>query len=162
MKILKFGGTSVANQHCIKNIIDIVNNENQCVVVVSAISGVTNLLTTCMKKAEEGNLEFKSEIEQIFSKHIDIVNQFISKKSDSKLVVFIKNELNKVKKLLEGISVVTEITQNIYSKIIVTGEILSSKLMNEIFINKKINSRLIKGCDLIYINGNGQNHLINC
>ena len=48
MKILKFGGTSIANQFCINNIIDIVKNENKCVVVVSAISGVTNLLSTCI------------------------------------------------------------------------------------------------------------------
>lgn len=161
MKILKFGGTSIANQFCINNIIDIVNKENKCVVVVSAISGVTNLLSTCMNKAKEGNLEFKSEINDIFKKHIDIINQFFIKKSEGELIVFIKNELNKAEKLLEGISLVREITPNLYSKIIVTGEILSSKLMNEIFINEKLNSRLIDGDNLIYINGDNQNHLIN-
>ena len=40
MKILKFGGTSIANELCINNIIDIVKNEKKCVVVVSAISQV--------------------------------------------------------------------------------------------------------------------------
>ena len=62
MKILKFGGTSIANQLCINNIIDIVKNETKCVVVVSAISGVTNLLNNCMNKAKEGDLKFKLEI----------------------------------------------------------------------------------------------------
>ena len=33
--------------------------------------------------------------------------------------------------------------------------------MNEIFINEKLNSRLIDGNDLIYVNGDNQNHLIN-
>ena len=161
MKVLKFGGTSIANEFSIRNIIDIVKNEKKCVVVVSAISGVTNLLNSCMNKAKEGNLEFKSEIEEVLGKHIDIINQFFVNKSGDELILFMKKELNKVEKLLEGISLVREITPNIYSKIIVIGEILSSKLINEIFIIEKLNSRLIDGHDLIYINGNNQSHLIN-
>ena len=161
MKILKFGGTSIANQLCINNIIDIVKNETKCVVVVSAISGVTNLLNNCMNKAKEGDLKFKLEIDEIFIKHLDIINLFISKKSEGELITFIKNELSKAEKLLRGISLVKEITPNIYSKIIVTGEILSSKLINEIFISEKLNSRLVDGNDLIYISGDFQNHLID-
>ena len=161
MKILKFGGTSIANQLCINNIIDIVKNETKCVVVVSAISGVTNLLNNCMNKAKEGDLKFKLEIDEIFIKHLDIINLFISKKSEGELITFIKNELSKAEKLLRGISLVKEITPNIYSKIIVTGEILSSKLINEIFISEKLNSRLVDGNDLIYISGDIQNHLID-
>jgi aspartokinase/homoserine dehydrogenase 1 len=161
MKILKFGGTSIANQSCINNVIDIVKNETNCVVVVSAISGVTNLLITCMSKAKDGDLKFKLEIDDIFKKHIDIINQFNSKNDEHELVFFIKKEINKVEKLLKGISLVKEVTPKIYSKIIVTGEVLSSKLINEIFNKKKLNSRLIDGNDLIYINGSNHNHLIN-
>ena len=161
MKVLKFGGTSISNQVCINNIIDIVKNETECVVVVSAISGVTNLLTTCMNNAKEGNLKFKTEIDEIFEKHLDIIRVFISNKSEDELINFIRNKLKKVEKLLKGISLVKEITPNIYSKIIVCGEILSSKLIQEIFINKKLNSRLINGDDLIYTYGDTQNQLID-
>ena len=161
MKILKFGGTSIANQLCINNIIDIVKNETKCVVVVSAISGVTNLLNNCMNKAKEGDLKFKLEIDEIFIKHLDIINLFIPKKREEEIITFTRNELSKAEKLLRGISLVKEITPNIYSKIIVTGEKLSSKLINEIFNNNKLNSRLVEGEDLIYINGNNQNHLVD-
>ena len=97
MKILKFGGTSIANQLCISNIIDIVKNESKCVVVVSAVSGVTNLLETCMNKAKVGDLKFKSEIDDIFKKHIGIINQFISKKDRSELIYSLKRNLVKRK-----------------------------------------------------------------
>ena len=161
MKILKFGGTSIANQLCINNIIDVIKNESESVVVVSAVSGVTNLLVTCMKKAKEGNLNFKLELNKIYKKHLEIINLFISKKNEGELIVFIKSELSKAEKLFRGISLVKEITPNIYSKIIVTGEILSSKLINEIFINKNLNSRLADGKDLIYVTGDNQNLLID-
>ncbi len=161
MKILKFGGTSIANQLCISNIIDIVKNESKCVVVVSAVSGVTNLLETCMKKAKVGDLKFKSEIDDIFKKHIGIINQFISKKDRSELISFIKKELGKTENLLKGISLVKEITPNIYSKIIVVGEVLSSKLIHEIFKTVNLNTRLINGDDLIYVKGDYLNHLVD-
>ena len=47
MKILKFGGTSVANAKVIKNTLSIINNkarEETIAVVVSAFSGVTNTI----------------------------------------------------------------------------------------------------------------------
>ena len=93
MKILKFGGTSIANQLCISKTIDIVKNESKCVVVVSAVSGVTNLLETCMNKAKVGDLKFKSEIDDIFKKHLVIINKFISKEERSELTLFIKRNL---------------------------------------------------------------------
>jgi aspartokinase/homoserine dehydrogenase 1 len=47
MKVLKFGGTSVANAQNIKLVLDIVQNQakqDQLIVVVSALSKVTDLL----------------------------------------------------------------------------------------------------------------------
>ena len=80
MKILKFGGTSIGDDFCINNIIDIVKNETKCVVVVSAISDVTNLLNNCIIKCVEGNSKIKSEIDEISKKHTHIIAQFIPKK----------------------------------------------------------------------------------
>lgn len=161
MKILKFGGTSIASQLGINNITDIVKAEGRCIVVVSAISGVTNLLNSSMNKAKEGDLKFQLEINEIFDKHAEIIEQFISKKNQNELIVFIKNKLQLVNKLLKGISLVKEITPKIYSKIIVTGEIISSKIINEIFNNEKLNSRLINGDDLIYINDDNHSPQVN-
>ena len=55
MKILKFGGTSVANAKNINLILSIVkktaDTSTKLVVVVSAFSGVTDLLILAAKKA---------------------------------------------------------------------------------------------------------------
>ena len=54
MIILKFGGTSVSNQKCLKTIANIVKKEKsrEPVVVVSAISGVTDLLLLLINAKE--------------------------------------------------------------------------------------------------------------
>ncbi|HEY2121218.1 MAG TPA: aspartate kinase [Candidatus Acidoferrum sp.] len=59
LRIMKFGGTSVGDASCIEQVITIIRKfslENDLVVVVSAMSGVTNKLIEAATKAESGNL----------------------------------------------------------------------------------------------------------
>ena len=50
MKILKFGGTSIADANCIKKVVNIINDSSVKLVVFSAVSGVTNLLSDFIKQ----------------------------------------------------------------------------------------------------------------
>ena len=51
MKILKFGGTSVANPEGLTRVIEIIKkNTEQLIIVVSAFGGVTNLLIEMAEK----------------------------------------------------------------------------------------------------------------
>ena len=53
LQVMKFGGTSVGDAACIARTAQIIATaakKNQCVVVVSAMSGVTNRLMTRPKK----------------------------------------------------------------------------------------------------------------
>ena len=56
--VMKFGGTSVANLSRIKNIVNLINEKvqiksNKVIVVVSAMSGVTNNLVDQYKKIKK-------------------------------------------------------------------------------------------------------------
>ena len=55
MKVLKFGGTSVANAENIKKVTEIVANTDadKAVVVVSALGGVTDLLLNALDLASK-------------------------------------------------------------------------------------------------------------
>ena len=71
MKVLKFGGTSVANAQNIKLVLTIVTQKakkEKLVVVVSALSKVTDLLLAASQKAasnDESYKEIVAEIEKI-------------------------------------------------------------------------------------------------
>ena len=61
MKVLKFGGTSVANAQNIKLVLEIVNQKSktdQLVVVVSALSKVTDLLQSAAAKVAASDESF--------------------------------------------------------------------------------------------------------
>ncbi len=62
MKVLKFGGTSVANAQNIKLVLEIVNQkskQDKLVVVVSALSKVTDLLQLAASKAASNDESFQ-------------------------------------------------------------------------------------------------------
>ena len=62
MIVLKFGGTSVANAQNINKTLDIVaqkSKENKLAVVVSAFSGVTDLLILAGKTASDKDKAYK-------------------------------------------------------------------------------------------------------
>ena len=59
LQIMKFGGTSVGDASCIRRVAEIVRNaahESDLVVVVSAMSGVTNKLIEAAARSEAGDL----------------------------------------------------------------------------------------------------------
>jgi aspartokinase/homoserine dehydrogenase 1 len=70
MKVLKFGGTSVANAQNIKLVLDSSNQakQDQLIVVVSALSKVTDLLhlASLAASTDESYKEIVADIEKTF------------------------------------------------------------------------------------------------
>ena len=81
MKILKFGGTSVANANNIRLVLSIVEktaaSSTKLVVVVSAFSGVTDLLLLAASKAASKDVTFNDVVSQIENKHKEAIEELI-------------------------------------------------------------------------------------
>ena len=81
LHVMKFGGTSVADATCIKRVVDIVQAavlESDMVVVVSAMSGVTNELVEAAGQSEAGNRERVAAIfEELKVRHEAAANTLI-------------------------------------------------------------------------------------
>ncbi len=76
MKVLKFGGSSVANAESIEKTVEIVKSEIQkdsCVVVLSAMQGTTDALIEVGKAAENGDESFREKIRAIAEKHFKAI-----------------------------------------------------------------------------------------
>ena len=80
MIVLKFGGTSVANAQNIQLALNIVSDKvkiEKLAVVVSALSGVTDMLLMASKNAAAKDEMYKTSIEEIKQKHehrTDLIN----------------------------------------------------------------------------------------
>jgi aspartokinase/homoserine dehydrogenase 1 len=73
LHVIKFGGTSVGDAHCIARVMEIIRStsrESDLVVVVSAMSGVTNKLVSAALQSEAGNYPAAASIlEELRSQH---------------------------------------------------------------------------------------------
>jgi aspartokinase/homoserine dehydrogenase 1 len=77
MKVLKFGGSSVADPMRIRSVAQIVLSaakRDRVVVVVSAFQGVTNQLLHCAHIAEKGDAGYQRVYDQIAHKHRESID----------------------------------------------------------------------------------------
>ena len=133
MKVIKFGGTSVANPDSLSLVIDIIKNSDQRqLVVVSALSGITDLLSKMAKRAcnsKENHKEFLNIIEQ---RHKTLIDNFIPVAKQSEIKSFLKARINELEEILDSLFKLNELTPKSNSKILSFGEVLSSNIIFKI------------------------------
>ena len=81
MKVLKFGGTSVGSSQSLANVKKISESQDSSViVVVSALSGVTDSLLEVSRRAELSDPALKDLFAKIKSHHYDLVDELFPDK----------------------------------------------------------------------------------
>ncbi len=123
MIVMKFGGTSQANPERIKNCAQIVLDriDQKPLVVVSAISGITDELIGAARSALSGEVE--APFRSIRTRHLEILEEL------SLPMKLISGELQRLHELLSGISLVKELTLRTLDFVLSFGEMMSSKIL---------------------------------
>lgn len=164
MVVLKFGGTSVANAQNIKLAIQIIENKvknNQLIVVVSALSGVTDMLINTSNKAASKDESYKKNLEEIKQKHIETISNLISIKNQKALFETIEAEIEHLKTLFDGCYLLGELSPRTSDAIVSYGEILSSKIIS-IAVKEKVEETIFKDSrELLKTNSNFGKATIN-
>jgi aspartate kinase len=131
---MKFGGTSVGSTERFADVAKLVKNTwakgETPVVVLSAMSGVTNGLIACAQLAEKGELqEALHKFEDIRKRHASVIKELFSKQKHSEsaweeLHPFFAN----MEILLQGVGYLKELSPRSLDAISGLGELLSSKI----------------------------------
>ena len=77
---MKFGGTSVGSVNSIlnlKSIVETAAKQENVIVVVSALGGITDKLIKTAEMAVNGNEAFKEEFQQIVARHHELIYSII-------------------------------------------------------------------------------------
>ena len=156
MQVLKFGGSSVANAENISRVAKIVATaiqKDNTIVVVSALSGVTDLLLQSAVLAAEGSEEaYKGKINIIQQKHFDAVKQLIPVASQSQLLSLVKRSVNEIEDICNGIFLLREVTPRTKDRLASYGEWLSSQIIASKMQNDGIAIQWKDARDLIITN----------
>ncbi|MCG9792372.1 bifunctional aspartate kinase/homoserine dehydrogenase I [Flavobacterium algicola] len=157
MKVLKFGGTSVADAQNIKLVLDIVANkatQDKLVVVVSALSKITDLLHLAATTAAANDDNYKNIIAEIEKKHLDTLKNLIPVSQQSGLLSHIKRIINHLETLLDGCYLLGELSTRTLDTILSFGELLSSYIIAEALKQTSPNSSYKDSRELIKTNNN--------
>lgn len=137
MKLLKFGGTSLANAEkflCVANIIEKNQNNGQVAIVLSAPATITNHLVNIIEKNIKINqiLEKIKLAENIFIEIIKNIKKIQSYFLYTDTKENIETEFNELKKIIYNFESFKKYPQNIQAIIMSRGEILSIGIMKNI------------------------------
>jgi len=152
MRVLKFGGTSVKNAKSIKEVIAIIKKNNNQIIVVSALSGITNLLIKTAKKAEAQN-DYLPILKKIKNRHLKVANNL---KLDINSVL--ETKFNTLSEILRGVYLIGELTNKTLAKITSFGEDLSSLILHHSLLKEQISSHLLYANKIIKTKGDSFLH----
>ena len=148
MKVLKFGGTSVANSKNIEKVLNIVANssaEQNVIVVVSAFGKTTNALIKGATLAAQKNEEYLKVLKELENHHFKVVKELIPTKHQTPVNSRVKQLFNQLETIYEGCFLLRELSPKTLAKVSSFGELLSSyiiaKAANEKFATVYKDSR---------------------
>ena len=131
MKILKFGGSSVATPERIKNIAAILQGykHEQFGVVFSAFGGVTDDLLGAAKASTDGHSDYLTRFEKIAARHRQAVTELLGVETEPQ-VEFMLQELHN---LLNGLYLLRELSNRSLDLAGSFGERLSTYIISKYF-----------------------------
>lgn len=163
MKILKFGGTSVGSVESIKAVLAIVKESFEAgekpLVVLSAMSGITNLLTKMAEDASEGK-SFIEDLKLLEEKHFEVVKKLIAVKFQNPVLTRLKLLVNELEDLLQGVAALKELSNQSKDLIISYGERCSNYLVAKIMEQEVPEAEYINASHYVKTDSNfGNAHL---
>ena len=129
LKVMKFGGSSVATPERIRTVARIVLTEaraSRVVLVVSAFGGVTNQLLECARLAERGAKEFERLFETIAGRHRAACTALIRGKDRRTTAAAVEQMLAELHEVLHGVSLLRHAPPRALDIIASFGERLSA------------------------------------
>jgi len=144
--VMKFGGTSVEDPAAIERTAAIVAGrvaqDNQAVVVVSAMAKVTDQLLRAAAAASVGDRTGALAISsRLRSRHRDTAAALVQNPADiAALIDFVDQKFDQLDEVLRGLAAILELTPRISDLIVSFGERISSRIVAQAFRERSIDA----------------------
>ena len=132
MRILKFGGSSLATPERIRQAGQIVfrtADEEDIIVVVSAFQGITNQLLACARLAEKGDCEWETVWQKIVGRHRSAVRALTSRNRVAGLGARTESLFHDLHDALHGVQLLNHAPPRALDLIASFGERLSAQIV---------------------------------
>lgn len=164
MKVLKFGGSSVANAANMQKVIDIViqtAQTGQVVLVVSAMGGVTDALLEIGRQAAIGEDDYKTGLKLLEQKHLDAVRSLLPIQQQSATLSQVKQQFNTLEGICDGVYLLQELSSRTKDRMVSFGELLSSLILTAKFQSLDAHACWVDARELVTTNSNFGNATVD-
>jgi aspartokinase/homoserine dehydrogenase 1 len=154
LRVMKFGGTSVGDATCIGRVVQIVKDasrESSVVIVVSAMSGVTNHLIEAAGRAEAGERDsFNAIFVDLRKQHeAALVRLIRDPQRRGQIGGCLEKIFEEGERLCEGTALLRELTPRTLDLISSLGERLSAPLVAGALVELGVRSEPVEATELI-------------
>ncbi len=147
----KFGGTSVANAQRIRAVADILlARKEQQVVVVSAMSGVTDALINLVKAASSRGTDWETDLQKLADRHRDAAVELLGPQAGP-IVARFEGEFSGLKALLQAQALVGSVSNDLLELISGLGEVWSSLMLDAALRQKAAASEWLDAREVLVV-----------
>jgi len=134
---MKFGGTSVADPAAVNRLIGIVRRQRESgrpnapapVVVVSALSGVTDALIAVTRQAEDGDAAgAAASLQALRERHVGVATA-VTSEQQSALLADLGHEFDELVGLVHALAVLRDVSPRSLDAVLAVGELVSSRIV---------------------------------
>jgi aspartate kinase len=160
---IKFGGTSVGNTEALRQAADIVlelaQGWDRLVVVVSAMSGVTDALTKGALAAESGDdRSYRAIVTDLRARHYRVVDELLPQDGErTQLLTTVDEYLDEFDAFCRSIHVLGEVTARAMDAVTSLGERINARVLAALLRQRGITSQAVDATELIVTDDTFQN-----
>lgn len=133
MKVLKFGGTSVGTPQSMRSVRQIVEQaarEEEVIVVVSALGGITDKLLRTADMAFRGDSAYKRVLDEIIERHETMVREIMPQGGRREtLWAVVSQLLEELRSIYHGVFLIRDLSERTRAGIVSYGERISSRIV---------------------------------
>ncbi|WP_040432972.1 bifunctional aspartate kinase/homoserine dehydrogenase I [Chlorobium ferrooxidans] len=157
MKIYKFGGISLGSAGRMNNVVDIIAGalaDDNLIVVVSAVQGVTDLLLDAATRAGSGESGYRRTLEELEQRHLEISQELFSGNIPVTFSVAFSTEFSELKDILHGVFLLRELSDKSLALVLGFGERLSALIVSSYLQERRIEAYYLDARKLIVTDAN--------
>ncbi|KQC33065.1 aspartate kinase [Nonlabens sp. YIK11] len=160
MIVLKFGGTSVSSPANLKQLKNIVESKSESfIVVVSAFSGITNLLESIATNSLQQ--EPHALLKEFKDIHVDHIKNYFTDKQQTEVLVEIQKKCNQLENICTSVFTLQELSNRTRALILSFGERLSSFVVHRYLNAHGVAIELLDPTKIITGNGDYLNTTVD-
>ncbi|WVZ22529.1 hypothetical protein V8G54_001073 [Vigna mungo] len=157
----KFGGTCVGTSQRIKNVAEIIlkDDSERKLVIVSAMSKVTDMMYALIHKAQSRDESYISSLDAVLEKHSATAHDILEGDSLASFLSKLHNDISNLKAMLRAIYIAGHATESFTDFVVGHGELWSAQMLSLVIRKKGVDCKWMDTRDVIIVNPSGSNQV---